>query len=98
MPNNFILSPLANLDLDSIRGYITLDNPVAAKKLIIGIFEIFNHLANNPLMGHSREDLTDKPVKFFSVKHYMIIYDHNSKPIRILRILSSYRDIPSILN
>lgn len=47
--------------------------------------------------GHKREDLTDKPVRFWPFKRrYLIIYiDHSL--IEIVRILSGYRDIAGLL-
>lgn len=61
MPHNYILAPLAKSDLHSIRQYIARDNPHAAKKVIEEIFRSIQNLAENPNIGHTREDLTDKP-------------------------------------
>lgn len=97
MHHNFILTPLAKSDLHSIRQYIARDNPHAAKKVIEEIFKSIQNLAENPHIGHTREDLTDKPVRFFSVRHYMIVYRADSSPLQIARILSGYRDITSLL-
>lgn len=97
MPHNFILTPLAKSDLHSIRQYIARDNPHAAKKVIEEIFTSIQNLAENPHIGHTREDLTDKPVRFFSVRHYMIVYRADSSPLQIARVLSGYRDITSLL-
>ena len=48
-------------------------------------------------MGHTREDLTNKPVRFFTFKwHYLIIYKA-CRPIEIVRVLSEYRDIANLL-
>ncbi len=97
MPHNYVLTPLAQSDLENIRLYISQDNPAAAKRLIKDIASAIASLAENPDIGHTREDLTDKPVKFLSVKHYMIIYRPDKTPLQILRVLSGYRDITSIL-
>lgn len=49
------------------------------------------------MLGHTREDLTNKPVRFFTFKwHYLIVYKP-SKPIEVVRVLSGYRDIFNIL-
>jgi len=53
-------------------------------------------LAENPMMGHVR-DLTNKPVRFWPFKwHYLVIYK-DCDPIEIVRVLSGYRDIASVL-
>jgi len=67
MPHNYILAPLAKSDLHSIRQYIAQDNPHAAKKVVEEIFRSIQNLAENPHIGHIREDLTDKPVRFLRV-------------------------------
>jgi len=53
--------------------------------------------AENPEMGHLREDLTDKPVKFWTFKwRYLIIYKRLPQP-EIVRVLSGYRDIINLI-
>jgi plasmid stabilization system protein ParE len=50
-----------------------------------------------PLSGHRREDLTDQPVRFWSVYSYVIVYDPDTQPLQIVRILHSARDVRCIL-
>lgn len=47
----------------------------------------FQFLAANPGAGHSRDDLTDEPVKFGPVFSYLIVYDPAMKPLGIARVL-----------
>jgi plasmid stabilization system protein ParE len=55
------------------------------------------HLAEYPELGHLREDLTDKHVKFWPFKwHYLIIYK-SASPIEIVRVLSGFRDIINLI-
>jgi antitoxin ParD1/3/4/toxin ParE1/3/4 len=49
-------------------------------------------------MGHLREDLTDEPVRFWSLFSYVIVYDPETQPLQILRILHSARDLRRILD
>ena len=55
-------------------------------------------LGSNPGIGHTREDLTDWPVKFWAVYSYLIVYDPETKPIQIIRVLHGMRDFEEILN
>lgn len=48
-------------------------------------------------MGHLREDLTDKPVLFWPVGSYLVIYNPVRKPIEIVRVLHGRRDLPRLL-
>jgi len=54
-------------------------------------------LANTPYLGHKREDLTPRPLRFWPVGSYLIIYKPDTKPLEILRILSGYRDVAGLL-
>ena len=54
-------------------------------------------LAHNPELGHVRHDLTSKSVRFWTVYSYLIIYDPESRPLEVVRILSGYRDVAALL-
>lgn len=93
----YFLSQIAEQDVDEIISYIAQENPKAAFKFLDALYETMNLLAENPLMGHKREDLTYHPVRFWTFKwHYLIVYK-NGSPIEIVRILSGYRDISNLL-
>jgi antitoxin ParD1/3/4/toxin ParE1/3/4 len=49
-------------------------------------------------MCHLREDLADEPVGFWSVYPSLIVYDPETQPLQILRILHSARDVRRILD
>jgi len=54
-------------------------------------------LAKTPGIGHWRDALADKRHRFFLVYSYLIVYRHDIKPIRIVRVLHAARDVQSIL-
>lgn len=54
-------------------------------------------LARNPDLGHIRKDLTSKPVRFWPIYSYLIIYDPAARPLEIVRVLSGYRDLAKLL-
>ena len=94
---NYILTKLAQQDLEDIMAYIAEKNPTAAYRLLDILYEAMDLLSDNPALGHYREDLTNQPVRFWPVKkHYLVIYK-DPQPIEIIRVLSGYRDIASIL-
>jgi plasmid stabilization system protein ParE len=91
------LSPAAESDIDEVITYLAQENPKAAYSFLDALYDAMEKLANNPDMGHLREDLTDKPVKFWPFKwHYLIIYKPTS-PLEIIRVLSGFRDIINLL-
>jgi plasmid stabilization system protein ParE len=94
---DFALTSEAQRDLIAIQDYIAQDNPAAARHVIDQCFACFSKLAASPLLGHTREDLTSRAVRFWNVYSYMIVYDPQTNPISIIRVLSGYRDLSSLL-
>lgn len=87
------LSDEARADLQEIWVYIAKGNPAAADKLEGELYEACELLAKNPRLGHKRSELTDEPVLFWPVRgHYLVIYQRESKPLKIVRILHAARD------
>jgi len=94
-PYNLTLQ--AQLDLQEIWRYIALDNPIAAERVEGELYAEFERLSHNPNIGHKREDITNKPVRFWSLYSYQIIYNSGQESILILRILSGYRDLANMM-
>jgi antitoxin ParD1/3/4/toxin ParE1/3/4 len=42
-------------------------------------------------------ELTDEPVKFFSVYSYLIVYRPETKPLQVVAILHGNRDVEQLL-
>ena len=57
----------------------------------------FQHLADIPAIGHAREDLTARPVKFWSVYSYLVVYDPATSPLTIVAVLHGARDVENLL-
>jgi plasmid stabilization system protein ParE len=52
----------------------------------------------NPHLGHYRDDLTTRPLRFFPVFTYLVIYLPETEPLQIIRVLSGARDIESLID
>jgi hypothetical protein len=50
-----------------------------------------------PGTGHTREDLTARQVKFWSVFSYYVVYDPDSDPIEIITVIHGARDVQQLL-
>ena len=97
MKFGYYLSPEAENDIDEIITYIAQENPKVAHTFLDTLYDAMEKLSENPHLGHIREDLTNKYVKFWPFRwHYLIIYNPVS-PIEIIRVLSGYRDIINII-
>jgi len=95
----FALTRLAERDLDEIKSYLVeRAGPGTARRVIRDIRSALDVLAKQPGVGHAREDLTTRPLKFWPVYSYLIVYHPASSPIQIMRVLHGKRDIESIFN
>jgi plasmid stabilization system protein ParE len=71
-----------------------------ADRVADAIFVACDFLADSPLGGRIRKELTPLPVRFWVVQpysNYLIVYDPENRPLRIIRILHGARDLPSLL-
>ncbi|HEY8567239.1 MAG TPA: type II toxin-antitoxin system RelE/ParE family toxin [Beijerinckiaceae bacterium] len=94
----FILSPAAEDDVVEIADYIAEHDRRAAHRLVNEIYDRFALLAQRPGLGHRRPDLTSLHVRFSTIRgRFMIVYRGETAPIEIVRVLSTYRDIASLL-
>ena len=95
----FLLSELAERDLDQIKRYLVeRAGTRIARRVMKDIRSAADLLGKEPGAGHSREDLTSRPVRFWPVYSYLIVYEPLTKPIQILRVLHGMRDVEDILN
>ena len=97
MSQRYQLTPSAQRDVDRITDLIAEDNVEAALRVHDALEEAFRHLAEMPAMGHTREDLTERPVKFWSVYSYLIVYDPASSPLIVIAVLHGARDVGNLL-
>jgi plasmid stabilization system protein ParE len=77
-----------------------LDDLDAANRVEEAIHIACAFLADAPLAGRIREDLTALPVRFWLVQPYRnhwIIYNPQSKPLQVIRIIHGARNIPAVL-
>jgi plasmid stabilization system protein ParE len=93
----FKLSPEAAADIRSIWAFIAKDNIRAARRVRIKIFDACKRIAEHPRIGHRREDLTVKPLLFWPVDSYLIVYTTTRSSVEIVRVLHGALDIPVLL-
>jgi toxin ParE1/3/4 len=96
-PYVYVLTPEAQAHIDEIGAYIAHDSLDAALKVYDAFEEAFGQLAERPGLGHSRQDLTDRPLKFWSVFSYLVVYDPESRPLTIIAVLHGARDVEKLL-
>ncbi|HZY61284.1 MAG TPA: type II toxin-antitoxin system RelE/ParE family toxin [Edaphobacter sp.] len=95
--NRFVLTPLAEQDLNEIWGYIGDDSVEAANNVLSKIEAAIYRLAEHPGLGHLREDLADRRHRFYLVYSYLIVFRSGTDPLQIIRVLHAARDVQTIL-
>jgi toxin ParE1/3/4 len=93
------LSPRARNDLLAAVRWITKDNPAATRALKEAVAATAGRISAPPGIGVARPDLADLPYRFVALPGfpYVIVYNSQRVPPRILRILHGAQDIPEVL-
>ncbi|HEY7186946.1 MAG TPA: type II toxin-antitoxin system RelE/ParE family toxin [Vicinamibacterales bacterium] len=97
MSQTYRLTERAEADIEAIADFIAADSIDAAVKVVLALEDAFVLLASRPGIGHAREDLTDRPLKFWSVHSYLIVYDPGGAPLTIVAVLHGARDVAQVL-
>jgi len=98
--SSYQFTPQAVDDLFEIWSYIAGDDLEAANRVEEVIQAACGFLAESPLAGRIREDLTALPLRFWLVqpyRNYWIVYNPEKKPLQIIRIIHAARDLPRLL-
>jgi plasmid stabilization system protein ParE len=91
------LTDRAEADVEAIADFIAADSIDAAVNVVLALEDAFVPLASRPSIGHARADLTDRPLKFWSVYSYLVVYDSASGPYTIVAVLHGARDVAHIM-
>ena len=63
---------------------------------MLDLRDAIERLVEVPGLGHVREDLGDATLRAWTVHRYVIVYQEDTDPLTIVRVLSGYRDIGAI--
>lgn len=91
------ISAEAQDDLFEIWRRIAQDSVALANRIEGEFYSLFESLAQMPRQGHSRKDLTSRPVLFFPLYSFLVVYQPEASPIRILAVLRGRRNVKRIL-
>jgi plasmid stabilization system protein ParE len=88
----FVLHPEAYTDLDEIWEHIAADSLDSADRVIEEIYKALDSLPEFPRQGHRRPDLTTRPLRFRTVRDYLIAYAPDEKPLVVIAVLHGRRN------
>jgi plasmid stabilization system protein ParE len=96
----YVLTPLAKADIFEIWSYIADDSEDAANRVEQAIYDACAFVAEAPMRGHSRPDLTNRSLLFWSLiryPNYSIVYRPQTTPLQVVAVLHGKRNIQRIL-
>ena len=96
----YALTPLAKTDIFEIWSYIAEGSENAAERVEQAIFEACAFAAEAPLRGHLRPDLTERPVRFWTLTrypNYSVVYRPESVPLQVIAVLHGKRNLRRLL-
>lgn len=97
MLSPYEISAEAQDDLFEIWRRIAGDSVDLADRIENDFYELFASLGRMPGQGHTRKDLTHKPVRFFPLHSFLVVYQPDVRPIRIMAVLRGRRNVKLIL-
>jgi antitoxin ParD1/3/4 len=97
MASAFRVSAEAQKDLVEIWRHIAEDSVDLADRIDRQFDELFAALGCMPGMGHSRKELTNRPLLFFPMYSFLVVYRRDVRPIRIIAVLRGSRNLKSVL-
>jgi plasmid stabilization system protein ParE len=97
MVSRFIFTEEAETQLLEILDHLADESESAAVRVRDAVYDAVGKLAESPGIGHTREDLTSRPLKFWSVYSYLVVYDPESRPLTIIAVLHGARDVEKLL-
>lgn len=89
-------TPQAKTDLLELAHYIANDSLDAADRFLELIDDKCKMLAEHPQLGPERESLVPS-LRSFAVGDYLIFYRPTDSGIEVIRVLSGYRDLDTLL-
>ena len=85
----YAVSAEAQDDLFEIWHRIADDSVRLANRIEDEFYELFASLGRMPRQGHARKDITSQPVLFFPLYSFLVVYQPEARPIRILAVFAA---------
>jgi len=96
----YVLTPLAKADIFDIWSYIADDSEDAADRVEQAIYDACAFIAEAPVRGHSRRDLTARSLLFWTVTrypNYAVVYRPETAPLEIVAVMHGKRNVRRVL-
>ena len=98
MNPGYVLTPLAEADLDDIWDYVAERFGYdLADDVLESLHSAFRLLAGNPEIGHIREDIAPPPYSFWPVGPSLVAIRPDVRPVQIVRVVRGERNLSGLL-
>ena len=87
-----LIRPQARLDLLEIWHHIAAASVDAANRMDENLGAAIRDSPSMPGTGHTRSDVTDPGLRFWTVKPYVIAYRYDDKTLTVIRVVHGHRD------
>mgnify|MGYP002389653442 CR=1 FL=1 len=86
-------------DLSQAVAWIAREDPAAADRLRVAANRAAKSIGEHPHIGPVRTEFAPEQFRFFVLRNspYLIVYEPDTKPPRILRILHASQDLATLL-
>ena len=96
----YALTPLAKADIFDIWSNIADDSEETANHVEEAIYDACAFVAEAPMRGHIRSDLTSRSLRFWTLTrypNYTGVYRPETSPLQVVAVLHGKRNIRRIL-
>lgn len=86
-------------DLSKAVAWVAREDPAAAERLRIAANRAAKRIGEHPHIGPVRTEFAPEQFRFFVLRHspYLIVYEPDTKPPRILRVVHGSQDLATLL-
>jgi plasmid stabilization system protein ParE len=98
--SSYALTPVAKSDVFDIWSYIAEHSVDAADRVEQAIYNACEFLSQSSLCGHLRPDLTNRPLRFWTLvryPNYTIVYRPETSPLQVIAVLHGKRSMRRVL-
>jgi len=96
----YALTPLAQADIIDIWRYIADGSEGSADRVEQANYDACALIAQSPRRGHTRPDLTSRPLRFWTLTrypNYTLVYRPETAPLQVVAVLHGKRNIRRLL-
>ena len=96
----YALTPLAKADIFDIWRHIAEGSEENANRVERAVYDACAFVADAPMRGHSRSDLTSRSLRFWTLTrypNYIVVYRPETSPLQVVAVLHGRRNLRRIL-